>query len=171
MLKYVCPDFRIKHLYDLSAKWLKRNGYQKIVVDIDNTLLPRDKNLVSPRMMTWIRQLQQQGINIALISNNGGDRIKGIVRQTHLGAVMRAAKPLPVSYNRIVKGMGGGKILFVGDQLLTDVLGAKFAGQTVVWVESLGGKEHFITRMNRKLERFFANRLEKSGRMPKERIL
>ena len=43
ILKYVCPDYRVKSLFDISAKWLKRNGYTKIVVDIDNTLLPRDK--------------------------------------------------------------------------------------------------------------------------------
>ena len=46
ILKYVCPDYRVKSLFDISAKLLKRNGYTKIVVDIDNTLLPRDKNLL-----------------------------------------------------------------------------------------------------------------------------
>ena len=112
ILKYVCPDYRVKSLFDISAKWLKRNGYTKIVVDIDNTLLPRDKNLVGPRAMTWIRQLHQMGINVALISNNGGDRIKGITRQTGLGTMMRAAKPLPMAYKQITKAMGGGKILF-----------------------------------------------------------
>ena len=49
ILKYVCPDYRVKSIFDISPKWLKRNGYMKIVVDIDNTLLPRDKNLVGPR--------------------------------------------------------------------------------------------------------------------------
>ena len=43
ILKYVCPDYRVKSLFDISAKWLKRNGYTKIVVDIDNTLLPRQE--------------------------------------------------------------------------------------------------------------------------------
>lgn len=114
ILKYVCPDYRVKSLFDISAKWLKRNGYTKIVVDIDNTLLPRDKNLVGPRAMTWIRQLHQMGINVALISNNGGDRIKGITRQTGLGTIMRAAKPLPMAYKQITKAMGGGKILLSG---------------------------------------------------------
>lgn len=171
ILKYVCPDYRVKSIFDISPKWLKRNGYMKIVVDIDNTLLPRDKNLVGPRAMTWIRQLHQLGINIALISNNGGDRIKAITRQTGLGTVMRAAKPLPMAYKQIVKAMGGGKILFVGDQIMTDVLGAKFAGQPVVWVESLGGKEHFITNCTRKLEKFFVGRLTKNNMLPKERVL
>ena len=138
ILKYVCPDYRVKSLFDISAKWLKRNGYTKIVVDIDNTLLPRDKNLVGPRAMTWIRQLHQ---------------------------------PLPMAYKQITKAMGGGKILFVGDQLLTDVLGAKVAGHPVVFVESLGGKEHFITRCTRKLEKFFLNRLHSNNMMPKERVL
>ena len=143
ILKYVCPDYRVKSLFDISAKWLKRNGYTKIVVDIDNTLLPRDKNLVGPRAMTWIRQLHQMGINVALISNNGGDRIKGITRQTGLGTIMRAAKPLPMAYKQITKAMGGGK----------------------------GGKEHFITRCTRKLEKFFLGRLHSNNMMPKERVL
>ena len=171
ILKYFCPDYRVKSIFDISPKWLKRNGYMKLIVDIDNTLLPRDKNLVGPRAMTWIRQMHQLGINVALISNNGGDRIKAITRQTNLGTIMRAAKPLPSAYKQITKAMGGGKILFVGDQLVTDVLGAKSSGHTVVWVQSLGGKEHFITRCTRKLEKFIANRLEKNGMMPKERLL
>ena len=103
ILKYVCPDYRVKSLFDISAKWLKRNGYTKIVVDIDNTLLPRDKNLVGPRAMTWIRQLHQMGINVALISNNGGDRIKGITRQTGLGTIMRAASLCRWLISRLLK--------------------------------------------------------------------
>lgn len=171
ILKYVCPDYRVKSIFDISPKWLKRNGYMKMVVDIDNTLLPRDKNLVGPRTMTWLRQMRQLGINVALISNNGGDRIKAITRQTGLGTISNAAKPLPMAYKQIVKAMGGGKILFVGDQLMTDVLGAKAQGLPVVWVESLGGKEHFITRMTRKLEKYFVGRLNSKGMMPKERVL
>ncbi len=171
ILEYVCPDYRVKSIFDISPKWLKRNGFMKIVVDIDNTLLPRDKNVVGPRAITWIRQLHQLGINVALISNNGGDRIKAITRQTGLGTIMRAAKPLPQAYKQIDKAMGGGKILFVGDQLLTDVLGAKVSKHPVVWVQSLGGKEHFITRCTRKLEKFFIGRLETNKMMPKERVL
>lgn len=171
ILKYFCPDYRVKSIFDISPKWLKRNGYTKIVVDIDNTLLPRDKQVVGPRAMTWIRQLHQSGINVALISNNSGDRIKAITRQTNLGTIMRAMKPLPSAYKSIVKSMGGGKILFIGDQLVTDVLGAKAQGHPVIWVESLGGKEHFMTRCTRKLEAFIASRLERAGKMPKERIL
>lgn len=171
ILKYVCPNYRVKSVYDISARWLKRNGYLKIVVDIDNTLVPRDKNLVSPRAMTWLRQLRQSGINVALISNNGGERIDAITRQTHLGAVMKAAKPLPMAYKQITKAMGGGKVLFIGDQLLTDVLGAKISGHPVIWVKSLGGKEHFITRCTRKLEKFFINSLQDNNMMPKERVL
>ena len=103
ILKYVCPDYRVKSIFDISPKWLKRNGYMKIVVDIDNTLLPRDKNMVGPRAMTWIRQMHQLGINVALISNNGGDRIKAITRQTNLGTIMRAANPCPWLTSKLLR--------------------------------------------------------------------
>ncbi|MCD7974969.1 MAG: YqeG family HAD IIIA-type phosphatase [Phascolarctobacterium sp.] len=171
MFKYFCPDYKVKSIFDISAKWLRRNGYMKVVVDIDNTLLPRDKNIVGPRAMTWIRQMRQQGINVALITNNSGKRIDTIVRQTGCGAVMRASKPLPFAFKKIVKGMGGGKVLFVGDQIMTDVLGAKVSGMPIVLVDSLGGREHFITRGTRKVERLVKEHLVSSGRMPKERTL
>ena len=69
-LKYVTPDYRVKSLFDISPKWLKRNGYVKVVVDVDNTLLPRDKTIVGPRAMTWIRQCHQQGIRTACGKRN-----------------------------------------------------------------------------------------------------
>ena len=167
----ICPDYRVKSIFDISTKWLKRNGFTKIVVDLDNTLLPTDKTVVGPRAMTWIRQMHQAGIMIALISNNAGERVKKITKQTNLPVVMRAAKPLPQAYKEIEKSFGPGKILFIGDQLFTDILCSKRRGHTTVWVQSLGGKEHWITRITRKLEAFYIDRLISKGMMPKERIL
>ena len=171
MFGVFCPDYRVKSIYDISAKWLKRNDYEKIVVDVDNTLISRDKSLVGPRAINWIRSMQQQRVNVALITNNNGERIDGIMRQCAVGCIKRAGKPLPFCYKQIVKAFGGGKIMFVGDQLLTDVLGAKFSNHPVILVESLGGKEHWITRIMRKLEKLIYNHLVSSGKMPKERVL
>lgn len=171
MFESFCPDYRVKSVHDISAKWLKRNGCDKIVVDIDNTLLPRDKNIVGPRTLNWLRSLQQQRVNVALITNNNGDRIDGIIRQCGVGCIKRAGKPLPFCYKQIKKAFGGGKIIYVGDKILTDVLGAKFSNCPVILVESLGGKEHFFTRLMGSLEKFIFNRLLASGKMPKERVL
>lgn len=170
ILKYVCPDYRVKSLFDISAKWLKRNGYTKIVVDIDNTLLPRDKNLVGPRAMTWIRQLHQMGINVALISNNGGDRIKGITRQTGLGTIMRAAKPCRWLISKLLKLWAAVKF-FCRRPTVDRRFRRKGCRSSCSFVESLGGKEHFITRCTRKLEKFFLGRLHSNNMMPKERVL
>lgn len=171
MFGIFCPDYRAKSIYDISAKWLKRNGYVKVVVDIDNTLLPTDKNMVSPRALTWIRQMQQQRVNIALITNKNGERIDHIMHQCGVGCIKRAGKPLPFCYKQVRKAFGGGKILYIGDQIMTDVLGARFSNYPVILVQSLGGKEGFITRMNRSIEKFIFNRLVASGKMPKERVL
>lgn len=171
MFESFCPDYRVKSIYDISAKWLKRNGYTKIVVDMDNTLLPSDKNLVSPRALTWIRQMQQQRVNVALITNKNGERVDQIMRQCAIGCIKRAGKPLPFCYKQIKKAFGGGKILYIGDEIMTDVLGARFSNYPVILVESLGGKEGWWTRLMRKLGNFFFNRLVASGKMPKERVL
>lgn len=51
-------------------------------------------------------------------------------------------------------------MLVIGDQLLTDVLGAKRMGFTVLWVRSLQGKEFPMTRITRQIEKMLVRRLD-----------
>lgn len=78
---------------------------------------------------------------------------------------------MPWGFKRALKRFGRqqGKVLVIGDQLLTDVLGAKRMGFTVLWVRSLQGKEFPMTRITRQIEKMLVRRLDAQGLLPEER--
>ncbi|MCD7874192.1 MAG: HAD-IIIA family hydrolase [Acidaminococcaceae bacterium] len=106
-------------------------------------------------VLNWLESLRKSGIEIVLLSNNGGERLRKISAAAQAEAVSWAAKPMPWGFKRALKRFGRqqGKVMVIGDQLLTDVLGAKRMGFTVLWVRSLQGKEFPVTRITRQIEK------------------
>lgn len=172
MLKMFCPDFRFDSIAVIPVDWLKAQRVERVILDVDNTLLPRDEHLSRmARFWEWLRSVRESGIEVVLLSNNGGCRLQKISAAAQVEAVSWAAKPMPWGFKRALKRFGKkqGKVLVIGDQLLTDVLGAKRMGFTVLWVRSLQGKEFPITRITRQVEKMLVRRLDARGLLPEER--
>lgn len=171
MLKLFCPDFRFNSIALIPVEWLRTQQVERVILDVDNTLLPRDKNQPAIEVLAWLEAVRQQDIEIVLLSNNGGERLQQISAAAQAEAVSWAAKPLPWGFKRALKRFSKkhGKVLVIGDQLLTDVLGAKQLGFTVLWVRSLQGREFPVTRVTRKIEKLLARRLAARGLLPEER--
>ncbi len=169
MLHLFCPDFRCGRITDISPEWLRANKVKTIILDVDNTLLPWDASAPTSANLEWIKKIKSAGLRLILLSNNGGKRLKNICSLVELPAVSWAAKPLPLGFKRALHGLKikeRGEVLVIGDQLITDVLGAKKLGLKVLLVESLSKKEFIITRLTRKIERVVINKLAKKGLMP-----
>lgn len=169
MLHLFCPDYRCGKIADISVAWLQAQGVKKLILDVDNTLLPWDAMEASAENLEWLECVHAAGIGIMLLSNNGGARLKHIREQVGLPAVSWAAKPLPLGFKRALHQMsleGRSEVLVIGDQLITDVLGAKSLGLKVMWVKSLAEKEFLVTRLTRKVEKIVINRLVQKGMMP-----
>lgn len=171
MLEMFCPDFRFGSIAAISAEWLKKQRVERVILDVDNTLLPRDEVQPDAAVLNWLQSIREHGIEIVLLSNNGGARLRKISEAAKAEAVSWAAKPMPWGFRRALKRFGRqeGKVLVIGDQLLTDVLGAKRMGFTVLWVRSLQGKEFPVTRITRQIEKMLVRRLEARGLLPEER--
>lgn len=43
MLKIFCPDFRFDSIASIPVEWLKKQQVERVILDVDNTLLPRDE--------------------------------------------------------------------------------------------------------------------------------
>jgi predicted HAD superfamily phosphohydrolase YqeG len=76
--------------------------------------------------------------------------------------VPNARKPLPHGFRRAltVLDLPRERVVVIGDQFFTDVLGAKLLGIRVILVPPLGGRDPWNTRPLRLLARLF--RLEQS---------
>ena len=167
MLKIFCPDFRFDSIASIPVEWLKKQQVERVILDVDNTLLPRDEVQLDADVLNWLELLRKNEIEIVLLSNNGGERLRKISEDAQIEAVSWAVK----GFKRALKRFGRqqGKVLVIGDQLLTDVLGAKRMGFTVLWVRSLQGKEFPMTRITRQIEKMLVRRLDAQGLLPEER--
>lgn len=171
MLKMFCPDFCFDSIAVIPVDWLKAQRVERVILDVDNTLLPRDETEPDRVVLEWLWSVRESGIEVVLLSNNGGCRLQKISSATQVEAVSWAAKPMSWGFKRALKRFGKkqGKVLVIGDQLLTDVLGAKRMGFTVLWVRSLQGKEFPVTKITRQIEKMLVRRLDAQGLLPEER--
>ncbi len=169
MLHLFCPDFCCASITDISVKWLKSHAVKTIILDVDNTLLPWDSNVPKAENVEWIKSLKNAGFRLILLSNNGGKRLETICQTVDLPAISWAAKPLSLGFRRALHRLQLKKreeVLVIGDQIITDVLGAKQIGLKVLLVESLSQKEFIVTRLTRKIERAVIKKLTHKGLMP-----
>ena len=173
MLHLFCPNYRCPRIAQIPIKWLNEEGIKAIILDLDNTLLPWNENAPSEENTEWVKRVKSAGIRIVLLSNNGGVRLRVISNKLEIPAVGWGSKPFSRGFRRalsFLKVNCHGEVLVIGDQLLTDVFGAKKMDFKVMWVESLSQKEFIFTRITRKLESILVRHLTKKGIMPGGRL-
>lgn len=149
------PDISIRKLTDLDLPGLWKSGIRGLLLDADNSLIPYGTMSLPDGYRTWLDDALAQGFSIVVLTNNFKRRATLIKRLIGLPVVYGWVKPWPWGMAKAVKelGMPKERILLVGDQLFTDVLGAKVAGLSSALVDPLAAKEHAWTRLMRRLER------------------
>jgi len=146
----VAPTLRAVSLDDLA-----RRGYIGIIVDLDNTLVGYGAESLAPEDAAWIAAARAAGFAVCLLSNNFSGRVGRVAAQLGVPGVSSALKPLPRGFRRALRLLGtpADRTVVIGDQLFTDVLGAKFTGMHAILTEPLLGHDWLGTRVLRFLER------------------
>ena len=74
-------------------------------------------------------------------------------------------KPLKRKFKKVLGmfNLDFSEAALIGDQVLTDVLGANRCGITSILVDPLTEDDGFFTKINRKLEKIALNKLKKKG--------
>lgn len=162
MLQRFYPDHEIESAYDIDYEGLYQKGYRGVIYDIDNTLVPHGAP-ADERAIALFRRLHEIGYRTMLLSNNKEPRVRSFCDQVGSMYIFRAGKPKTTGYENAMERMGTAAedTLFVGDQLFTDVWGAKKAGIVTYLVKPIHPKEEIQIVLKRKLERivlFFYHR-------------
>lgn len=154
MLEIFYPDYEAKSAYDIDYQELYQTGYRGIIFDIDNTLVPHGAP-ADERAVTLFARLHALGYATALLSNNKEPRVKSFAAQVDSLYRCKAGKPGRTGYLEAMEQMGTDRsnTLFVGDQLFTDVWGAKRVGITSYLTSPIHPKEEIQIVLKRKLER------------------
>ncbi len=153
MFKAIYPDEYLDSTYEIDFEQLYDDGYRGIIFDIDNTLVPHGAP-ADDRSKRLLNYLRDRGFKIVLLSNNTKTRVDMFNKELHLNTIPRGAKPLLKNYKKAMEIMGTSKenTFFVGDQLFTDVWGAKRLGIRSILVKPINAKEEIQIVLKRKLE-------------------
>ncbi|AZR73617.1 hypothetical protein BBF96_09580 [Anoxybacter fermentans] len=165
MFKYLCPDLFIANILEIKPVYLKEMGVKGIICDLDNTIIPWDEEFLSEEMINWVISLKKDGIRFCLLSNSLHNRVNSIAQKLAIDAVPAAGKPRKKAFLKAIDKLqlSKEKILVVGDQLFTDILGGKRLGLKTILVKPMSEKEFFWTRFMRRLEKWVLDKLEYKG--------
>ncbi|HSK46550.1 MAG TPA: YqeG family HAD IIIA-type phosphatase [Coriobacteriia bacterium] len=157
------PTFFYRRVTDIDLAALRDAGVDTLLVDIDNTILPRDTGEMAEELTEWSSKLLGEGFKVCLVSNNWHDHVKRIADSLGLCMVPRALKPLPFGFRSAVRLLGSHKrnTAVIGDQMFTDILGGNLLGMTTVMVLPLSESDLPHTLILRRLERMLL-----AGRAP-----
>lgn len=165
MLKIFYPDDYIASTYVIPFEELYKKGYRGLIFDIDNTLVPHGAP-ADERAIVLFERLRKIGFDTCLISNNQKPRVQPFADKVGSKYVFDAHKPSTKNYKKAMELMKTRKenTLFVGDQLFTDVWGAKRTGIKSILVKPIHPKEEIQIVLKRYLEKivlFFYKRSKK----------
>uniref|UniRef100_UPI004057196F YqeG family HAD IIIA-type phosphatase n=1 Tax=Acetatifactor sp. TaxID=1872090 RepID=UPI004057196F len=163
MLKTFYPDCEVESAYMIDYEELYQKGYRGVIFDIDNTLVPHGAP-ADERAVALFQRLHGIGFQTMLLSNNKEPRVKMFNDGVGSSYLYKAGKPGREGYRKAMEQMGTnvGNTIFVGDQLFTDVWGAKRTGIRSYLVKPIHPKEEIQIVLKRYLERIVLHFYHKS---------
>lgn len=137
LLRALCPDEIYPSVYAIDYKRLWRSGYRALIFDIDNTLGEWGCSVVPESAYALVSELSSLGFAVGFLSNNSGeDRSQLKVQLGSWPVLWRAGKPRIRGYKNILTLLRAKETeaVMIGDQLFTDIWGAKRAGLYAILV-------------------------------------
>lgn len=154
MLDKFYPDEYLESSYVIDYEALYQQGYRGVIFDIDNTLVPHGAP-ADERAVALFDRLKKIGFDCVLLSNNKEPRVKMFNDAVQVRYIFKAGKPGVTNYRKAMELMGTDEntTFFVGDQLFTDIWGAKNAGIRNFLVKPIDPKEEIQIVLKRYLEK------------------
>ncbi len=148
--RYVASVDRI----DLDA--LYDQGKRAILLDRDNTLVPRDRASAPDEVFAWLDRARGMGFRLCMVSNNWHrDQVMHSAQELGLEAISHAMKPAPFALAAGLTRIGATKheAVMVGDQIFTDVCAGNLAGIDTILVKPQTTVDLWYTQLFRIFER------------------
>ncbi len=130
-------------------------GYRNVLMDVDNTILTRDTHEVPRDVGLWLAKARDAGLKFCLVSNNWHEGVYQLANRLSLPIVAKAVKPLPPAFLMALNKLDAkrAETVVIGDQLVTDVMGAHFLGMKAYLLAPLVEQDLPHTLLLRNFER------------------
>lgn len=154
MFRCFFPDEYLESAYAVDYERLYQEGYRGLLFDIDNTLVPHGAP-ADDRAIELFRRLRAIGFKSCFLSNNQIERVASFNEIIGERFIENAHKPATGNYKQAMELLGTdcSNTIFIGDQLFTDIYGAKRAGIRNILVKPIHPKEEIQIVLKRYLER------------------
>jgi len=155
MLRLVRPDAFARGIQHIDPVELVARGVRGAIVDLDNTLVGFRSLAPLEDDARWVRRAHDAGLRVCVLTNNGTPWASQVAKDLGVPCIPRARKPLPGGFRSAMRLLDctPQQSVVIGDQLFTDVLGARLAGLEVILVPPLVVHDPWNTRPLRWLER------------------
>ena len=154
MFKCFFPDEYLDSTYEIDFDKLYAQGYRGLLFDIDNALVPHGAP-ADERACALFAHLRELGFKSCFLSNNQIERVSSFNNAIGEQFIENAHKPSVKNYKKAMEMLGTdtSNTIFIGDQLFTDIYGAKRAGIRNILVKPIHPKEEIQIVLKRYLEK------------------
>ena len=154
MLKKLYPYQYVESVFSIDYNELYKKGYKAIIFDIDNTLVPHGKDSTK-QVDKLFKTIQNVGFKTLLSSNNTEERVKGFLKNINSLYICDAEKPKVENYLKAIEMLNVKKeeVIYVGDQIFTDIYGANKSDIASILVKYIGYYENGKKGIKRNIEK------------------
>lgn len=157
------PDMYQQNIYSINYQKLKKNKIKLLIFDFDNTIMDKEETNIDDKLINLFKELKKM-FDIIIVSNTFKDeKITNFSNICKINYINKALKPLKKGYKKAKKiySYKNNEIAMIGDQLLTDIFGAKKMNYFTILVDKIGKDDMNFTKVNRLIEKFLYKKLEK----------
>lgn len=151
-LSLCIPNEYAKNIYEVDFGHLYLSGKRLVLIDLDNTIADYDTFKASKEIKLLFEKIKSLGFDVMIISNNAKKRVSGFADELSVSFKERLYKPMTGKIRKVLSHLPYKKeeIIWIGDQILTDVLCASKIGIASVLVDPIKKTtEKWYTKMRR----------------------
>ncbi|GAC1387657.1 MAG: YqeG family HAD IIIA-type phosphatase [Vulcanimicrobiaceae bacterium] len=158
---WVRPTSFAERVHLISLDLLEADGLQGIIVDLDNTLVGYRHAEPDEKISAWVHAAVRRGFRVAVVTNNATQWAHDVAANLGVPCIAQAGKPSPRGFLQALNVLKTEKsaTVVIGDQVFTDVLGAKLFGMKVILTEPIVKREQWWMRLLRFFERIALYRM------------
>ena len=163
------PAITANELAAIDIDKLQGLGVCCILLDIDNTVSPWGEETVTEATLRWVSDAEKRGIRVAIATNGKKARVDRIAELLGADSIKSAGKPGIKKISRYLSecGIAPENCAMIGDQLFTDVWGARRVGIFSILTRPIDKKEEIQIILKRRLEwivlYFYKKKCRKEG--------
>lgn len=151
---HIRPWMEFDRAEEVPYELIASQGMRAVLFDLENTLVPPGGPF-TPEGREILRKVRDAGLGVGVVTNASAGWVPRALRAEGVPFVAPAGKPGKDAFVSACRTLGvrPDEAVYVGDQMITDVLGAQRAGLRAILVRPRYTKEFWSSRFQRAVAR------------------